>query len=88
MVDQYRRADARRRREDLAASWSPACPDPASGRDDTLILMVMCCHPFLTPASAIPLKLRAVGGLSTREIATAFLVPEATMAERKASAGG
>jgi RNA polymerase sigma factor (sigma-70 family) len=82
MVDQYRRADARRRREDLAASWSPACPDPASGRDATLILMVMCCHPFLTPASAIPLTLRAVGGLSTREIATAFLVPKATMAER------
>jgi len=80
--DQYHRDDARRRREDLAASWSLAGPDPASGRDDTLILMFMCCHPSLTPASAIPLTLRAVGGLSTREVATAFLVPEATMAQR------
>src|SRR5712691_4116889 len=68
--------------KDLAASWSLARPDPASGRDDTLILMFMCCHPSLTPASAIPLTLRAVGGLTPREIATAFLVPEATMAQR------
>jgi RNA polymerase sigma factor (sigma-70 family) len=82
MADQYRRDDARRRREDLAASWSLARPDPASGRDDVLILIFMCCHPSLTPASAIPLTLRAVGGLTTREIATAFLVPEATMASR------
>jgi RNA polymerase sigma factor (sigma-70 family) len=82
MTDQYRRDDARRRREDLAASWSLARPDPASGHDDTLILIFMCCHPSLTPASAIPLTLRAVGGLTTREIATAFLVPEATMAQR------
>jgi RNA polymerase sigma factor (sigma-70 family) len=82
MVDQYRRDHARRRREDLAASWSLAHPDPASGHDDTLLLMLMCCHPSLTPASAIPLTLRAVGGLTTREIATAFLVPEATMAQR------
>ena len=57
-------------------------PDPGSARDDTLILMFMCCHPSLTPASAIPLTLRAVGGLTTREIAAAFLVPEATMAQR------
>ena len=82
MVEHYRRDDARRRREDLAASWSIARPDPATGRDDTLILIFMCCHPSLTPASAIPLTLRAVGGLTTREIATAFLVPEATMAQR------
>jgi RNA polymerase sigma factor (sigma-70 family) len=82
MADQYRSGDARRRREDLAASWSVTPPDPASGRDDTLILMFMCCHPSLTPASAIPLTLRAVGGLTTREIANAFLVPEATMAQR------
>jgi predicted RNA polymerase sigma factor len=47
-----------------------------------LILIFMCCHPSLTPASAIPLTLRAVGGLTTREIAAAFLVPEATMAQR------
>ena len=82
MADQYRSRDARRRREDLAASWSLARPDPASGQDDSLILVFMCCHPSLTPASAIPLTLRAVGGLTTREIAAAFLVPEATMAQR------
>jgi len=78
----YRGDDARRRREELAASWSVASPAPPSGRDDTLILMFMCCHPSLTPTLAIPLTLRAVGGLTTREIATAFLVPEATMAQR------
>jgi predicted RNA polymerase sigma factor len=50
--------------------------------DDTLLLLFMCCHPALTPASAIALTLRAVGGLSTAEIAKAFLVPEATMAQR------
>jgi len=82
MADQYRRDEARRRREDLAASWSVAPADPGSGRDDTLILMFMCCNPALTPASAIPLTLRAVGGLTTRQIAAAFLVPEATMAQR------
>ena len=78
MVDQFRHDDARRRREDLAASWSMTPPDPASGRDDTLILMFLCCHPSLHPNAAIPLTLRAVGGLTTREIAAAFLVPEAT----------
>ncbi len=82
MADQYRRDDARRRREDLAASWSLTRPEPVSGHDDTLILMFMCCNPCLSPASAIPLTLRAVGGLTTREIAAAFLVPEATMAQR------
>jgi RNA polymerase sigma factor (sigma-70 family) len=82
MADQYRRDDARRHREDLAASWSLAPSDPASGHDDTLILMFLCCHPSLPPGSAIPLTLRAVGGLTTREIGAAFLVPEATMAQR------
>ncbi len=82
MADHYRRAAARRRRELLAASWSSPPPDPASGRDDTLVVMFMCCHPSLTPAASIPLTLRAVGGLTTREIAAAFLVPEATMAQR------
>jgi RNA polymerase sigma factor (sigma-70 family) len=82
LANQYRSDDARRRREVLAASWSVASPDPPPGRDDTLILMFLCCHPSLTPALAIPLTLRAVGGLTTREIATAFLVPEATMAQR------
>jgi predicted RNA polymerase sigma factor len=82
LANQYRGDAARRRREELAASWSRTPPDPVPGRDDTLILMFMCCHPSLTPGSAIPLTLRAVGGLSTGEIATAFLVPEATMAQR------
>jgi RNA polymerase sigma factor (sigma-70 family) len=82
MADTYRRDDARRRREELAASWSLTPPGPVPAHDDTLILMFMCCHPALTAASAIPLTLRAVGGLSTREIAAAFLVPEATMAQR------
>ncbi|MGO9219580.1 MAG: RNA polymerase sigma factor [Streptosporangiaceae bacterium] len=88
LTDQYRSEDARRRREVLAASWSltaPAGPVPgedAPARDDTLILMFMCCHPSLSPGAAIPLTLRAVGGLTTREIAAAFLVPEPTMAQR------
>ena len=82
LANQYRGDAARRRREELAASWSRTPPEPVPGRDDTLILMFMCCHPSLTPASAIPLTLRAVGGLTTREIAAAFLVPEATMAQR------
>jgi len=87
LTDAYRSDDARRRRELLAASWSwPAAgPQPGgedTGQDDTLIVMFMCCHPSLAPGSAIPLTLRAVGGLTTREIATAFLVPEATMAQR------
>lgn len=54
----------------------------AADQDDTLILLFMCCHPALTPSSAIALTLRAVGGLTTAEIASAFLVPEATMAQR------
>jgi RNA polymerase sigma factor (sigma-70 family) len=82
MADRYRSDEARRRREELAASWSLARAEPASTHDDTLVLMFMCCHPSLAPGSAIPLTLRAVGGLSTREIAKAFLVPEATMAQR------
>jgi RNA polymerase sigma factor (sigma-70 family) len=81
MTDQFRSDVARRRREDLAArQYSPAVDVP--GQDDTLILLLMCCHPALTSASAIALTLRAVGGLTTAEIASAFLVPEATMAQR------
>jgi RNA polymerase sigma factor (sigma-70 family) len=79
MIDQIRSEEARRRREDLAAVEEPS---PAPNRDDTLILLFMCCHPALRPASAIALTLRAVGGLTTAEIANAFLVPEATMAQR------
>jgi RNA polymerase sigma factor (sigma-70 family) len=82
MADQYRSDEARRRREELAASWSLVPAEPVPAHDDTLTLMLMCCHPALSPGVAIPLTLRAVGGLTTREIAAAFLVPEATMAQR------
>jgi RNA polymerase sigma factor (sigma-70 family) len=81
MTDQLRSEQARRRREDATALAEPSAVD-VTGRDDTLILLFMCCHPALTPASAIALTLRAVGGLTTAEIAKAFLVPEATMAQR------
>lgn len=82
LVDRYRRDSARSRREELAASWTRPAPDPPPDIDDTLLLMLRCCHPALTPASAIALTLRAVGGLTTRQIAAAYLVPEATMAQR------
>jgi RNA polymerase sigma factor (sigma-70 family) len=87
MADHIRSESARRRRENEAAlemdQIAPAV-DAAreSDQDDTLILLFMCCHQALTPASAIALTLRAVGGLTTAEIAHAFLVPEATMAQR------
>ncbi|MDQ1542295.1 MAG: hypothetical protein QOH29_3021 [Actinomycetota bacterium] len=84
MTDQLRSEQARRRREAVAAMHEPPASDDdvATGRDDTLIVLFMCCHPALTPASATALTLRAVGGLTTAEIANAFLVPEATMAQR------
>jgi RNA polymerase sigma factor (sigma-70 family) len=80
LIDQWRSDQSRRDRETRAALED--LPSEVSERDDSLILLFMCCHPALTPASAIPLTLRAVGGLSTREIANAFLVSEATMAQR------
>jgi RNA polymerase sigma factor (sigma-70 family) len=83
MVDRLRAEEARRRREVVAASREPADgPTTVPDRDDSLLLLFLCCHPALTPASAIPLTLRAVGGLTTAEIARAFLVPEETMAQR------
>jgi len=90
LTDHVRAEAARRRREALVVSLIPpelqlvlaADSDEAAGRDDTLVLLFMCCHPALSPASAIALTLRAVGGLTTGEIAKAFLVPEATMAQR------
>ena len=83
MNDRLRNDSARRRREELAASQGPAgAPARVSDRDDSLALLFLCCHPTLTPGSAIPLTLRACGGLTTAEIARAFLVPEATMAQR------
>ena len=81
-MEQFRRDDARRRREDLVVAGARTPPDPTPGADDSLILIFMCCHPALSPSAAIPLTLRAIGGLTTREIATAFLVPEATMSQR------
>jgi RNA polymerase sigma factor (sigma-70 family) len=82
MVDQARSESSRRDRESLAAGREPRDPQPPPDHDDTLTLMFMSCHRELTPASAIALALRAVGGLTTTEIANAFLVPEATMAQR------
>jgi RNA polymerase sigma factor (sigma-70 family) len=85
MIDQWRSDQSRRERESLALRRETATPE-VSDQDDTLILLFMCCHPALTPASAIALTLRAVGGLTTAEIANAFLVSEATMAQRIARA--
>lgn len=79
-LDATRADTARRRREDLVEQ-EPA-PGPAPAVDDTLQLYFLCAHPSLTPASAVALTLRAVGGLTTRQIAQAYLVPEATMAQR------
>ncbi|HUJ30083.1 MAG TPA: sigma-70 family RNA polymerase sigma factor [Candidatus Acidoferrum sp.] len=87
MADQIRSESARRRRENEVALEAARVPEATAAEaapqdDDTLVLLFMCCHPALTPASAIALTLRAVGGLTTDEIAHAFLVPEATMAQR------
>ena len=87
MTDHLRSELARRRRETALASeidyLAPAAEiDSQVEQDDTLILLFMCCHPALSRPSAIALTLRAVGGLTTAEIAKAFLVPEATMAQR------
>jgi RNA polymerase sigma factor (sigma-70 family) len=82
LTDQWRSETARRRRE-VTVSTEPA-PDEDLTRhvDDTLTLLFLCCHPELSPPSQVALTLRAVGGLTTAEIANAFLVPEATMAQR------
>ena len=82
VIDRQRQQGARRRREELAASWSTVPAAPVPDHDDTLLVLLLCCHPTLSPAAAIPLTLRAVCGLTTREIARAFFVPEATMAQR------
>lgn len=84
MIDRIRSAASRRHREqDTAREAARGSQRPSDARkDDTLILLFMCCHAALTSASAIALTLRAVGGLTTAEIAHAFLVPEATMAQR------
>jgi RNA polymerase sigma factor (sigma-70 family) len=90
MIDHIRSESARRRRDAVVVRHEPPemqivhAPDSdvPPERDDTLILLFMCCHPALTRPSAIALTLRAVGGLTTAEVAHAFLVPEATMAQR------
>ncbi len=78
----WRNETARRRREETVALLEPSTPDPAPAVDDTLTLFLLCCHPSLTPISQVALTLRAVGGLTTAEIARALLVPEATVAQR------
>jgi len=85
LIDQWRSDRSRRSRENLSALQEPPTPE-VPDQDDTLTVLFMCCHPALTAASAIALTLRAVGGLTTAEIANAFLVPEATMAQRIARA--
>src|SRR5690349_18330913 len=80
LVDARRSEVARRRREEVVDA-EPA-PGPTEAGDDTLLVLFCCCHPDLAPASQVALTLRAVGGLTTREIADAFFVPEATMAQR------
>ncbi len=90
LTDRLRSDQARRRREDVVAARAgadalvaPAADVARAGSaDDSLLLLLLCCHPALTTASQVALTLRAVGGLTTGEIAAAFLVPEATMAQR------
>jgi RNA polymerase sigma factor (sigma-70 family) len=87
LTDLLRSEQARRRREDTVARWElprqqPDVPDRPADSDDTLILLFMCCHPALSAPSQIALTLRAVGGLTTTEIARAFLVSGATMTRR------
>ena len=91
LTDELRSEEARRRREERAAAEAPRneyvelSRDPElvpAGEDDTLTLFFLCAHPALSPASQLALTLRAVGGLATAEIARAFLVPEATIAQR------
>ncbi|NKZ06125.1 RNA polymerase sigma factor [Actinomadura latina] len=86
LTDQWRSERARRDREAAVFAREPGEPGPEEGRpgdrDDTLTLLFLCCHPALSPSSQVALTLRAVGGLTTAQIARAFLVPEATMAQR------
>ena len=80
-IELWRNERARRRREETAATMGPE-PEPAPVADDTLTLLLLCCHSSLTPVSQVALTLRAVGGLTTAEIARALLVPEATVGQR------
>jgi len=80
VIDAGRSESARRAREERIHDEPP--PGPVAEQDDTLLLLFLCCHPALSASSAVALTLRAVGGLTTRQIASAYLVPEATMAQR------
>ena len=82
LVDEWRSESARRRREETATSLELPVQGLISEHDDTLTLLFLCCHPSLSAPSQLALTLRAVGGLTTAEIAKAFLVPESTMAQR------
>ena len=82
LVDGWRSEGARRRREEQVTVLDVPDPGPVAERDDTLTLLFLCCHPSLSVPSQLALTLRAVGGLTTAEIANAFLVPEPTMAQR------
>ena len=81
VVDEWRSESARRRREESDAVLDVRGAQPVA-EDDTLTLLFLCCHPSLSASSQLALTLRAVGGLTTKEIASAFLVPEATIAQR------
>nr|WP_211362062.1 sigma-70 family RNA polymerase sigma factor [Pseudonocardia cypriaca] len=85
LTDQWRSEHARRRRETTSAlldGLEEVAPEQPPAEDDTLTLLFLCCHPALSPPSQVALTLRAVGGLTTAEIARAFLVPESTIAQR------
>ena len=82
LIDALRAEASRTRREELAFAQEPPPDADVPDEDDTLTLLFLCCHPALSPPSQLALTLRAVGGLTTAQIATAFLVPEATMAQR------
>ena len=85
LIDEIRSEHARRRRESEHAATAAPLEQPEDGiqdRDDSLALMFLCCHPSLSPPSQVALTLRAVGGMNTAQVAAAFLVPEATMAQR------
>jgi RNA polymerase sigma factor (sigma-70 family) len=81
-IEIWRSETARRRREDFVVAAERADRPVAIDRDDSLTLLFLCCHPTLTPVSQIALTLRAVGGLTTAEIARALLVPQSTVAQR------
>ncbi len=82
LVDQWRSESARRRRQETDATLNLSSPAQPADQDDTLTLLFLCCHPSLSVPSQLALTLRAVGGLTSAEIANAFFVPEATMAQR------